>query len=212
MKKSIISMLILIAWGTSLSAQRITRTQADEIATHYVKNAAGSPDLCALYVHANAPNGEGFSLTTLQEETIKAKYACWVYYLNENVGMSEPSTQRYLFVKEEGGNLAEVITHNDRGPGDLSAWTSIDLSTDLETIKENPIRSLHPNPVDELVTLTYSGELARVEIYDLKGALLFSGSVSGKDTAQLNVSFLSSGSYLVNVHSDTKMTYKMIKK
>ena len=67
---------------------------------------------------------------------------------------------------------------------------------------------LCPNLVDDWLTLPCNGESVRVEIYDLRGARLFSGTLSNKDACQLNVSFLNTGLYIVRVDGET---YKIVK-
>ena len=182
MKKIIFSMLVLTAWAASLSAQ-ITREQADAIVLGYVQGEVTNP---SLYANLNAPGGEGIVITTSNEETVKAKYACWAYYLDEN----ELSQRRYLFVKEEGGSLLEVIASNDDSVLDDS-WAAMDTPTGLAK-EEGNVKLLYPNPVGDLLTVPCDRD-TRVEIYDLKGTRLFSGLLSGKDACQLNVSFLSAG-------------------
>jgi len=194
MKKIFIPMLALTVWATSLSA--ITREEADVIVQNYVQSEAAGK----LHANLNAPNGEGIAITTSNGETFKAKYACWTYCLDEN----ESSLRRYLFVKEEGGSLLEVIASNDQSELDNS-WVAI--PTGLIDTKGN-IKSLYPNPVGDLLTLPCNGANARVEIYDLKGTRLFAGWLSGEEPCQLNVSFLSAGVYMVNVSGET---YKIIK-
>ena len=205
MKKVIILMSILLVWATSLYAQ-ITREQADAIVLEHVK---GVREPCFLYVNVNAVSEGGITITTLSGETIKAKYACWVYFLNEYSDVNSPAQRRYLFVKEDTGSLLEVITSKDFGPsGDFSAWQVVKTPTGFATPKEND-QSLYPNPVDDWLTLPCNGKSARVEIYDLKGTCLFSGTLSDKATCRINVSFLSAGIYMVNV--DGKM-FQIIKK
>ena len=198
MKKVFISILILIAWSASLSAQKITKEQADAIVWDHVQTLSG-----LLYSNANDPDGEGIAVTTSNGETFKAKYACWAYYLNE----SEPVQRRYLFVKEDGGSLLEVIASNDLSELDDS-WMAMDTPTGLTTGEGNSVKLLYPNPVGDLLTIPCNGENDRIEIYDLKGTQLFSGLLSGKDACQLNVSFLNAGVYVVNVSGEM---YKIIK-
>ena len=194
-------MLVLIAWTALLSAQ-ITKEQADAIVLDYLKNEVEQSGL--LYGNDKAPGVEGIAITTSNEETIKAKYVCWAYYLNE----SESNRSRYLFVKEDNGNLLEIIAYNDLGPSDLSSWRVVEISTGF-TEKESGIKLLYPNPVGDLLTLSCNGEQVLVEIYDLKGSCLFSGLLSGEDNCRLDVSFLNRGVYMVNVSGET---YKIIKK
>ncbi|MDR0603347.1 MAG: hypothetical protein LBG80_03480, partial [Bacteroidales bacterium] len=64
MKKLIISILVLVAFTTSLSAQ-ITREQADNIVKEYLQNETITYNL--LYVHVNTPSEEGIAITTSNE-------------------------------------------------------------------------------------------------------------------------------------------------
>ena len=201
--KTLFLLLILLAWATSLSAQ-ITRAQADAIVLNYIQTGNVTQPY-HLYVNDNAPNETGISITMSTGETVKAKYACMVYYLNE----SESAKSRYLFVKEDNGSLLEIIANNDIGPGGLaSPWMEVNLSSEFAVEDVNNNKSLYPNPVDDWLTLPCTGDNSRVEIYDLKGTCLFSSSVSSEDTCRLDVSFLSAGIYLVKVGGET---YKVIK-
>ena len=205
MKKMIFLMSVLLAWTASLSAQ-ITREQADAIVLEYVQSAATRPYY--LYVNVNTPSEEGFVITTHREEIIKVKYACWVYFFDEYSDVNGPAQRRYWLVKEDNGTLLEIITNSHFGPGgDIFAWELVKTSTGLVEQKENN-KSLYPNPVDDWLTLPCKGESVRVEIYDLKGTRLFFGTLSGKGSCQLNVSFLSAGIYMVNISGET---YKIIK-
>ena len=211
MKKMVFLMSVLLAWTTSLSAQ-FTREQADAIVMGYLQeNNTAKPYF--LYVNVNTPNEEGFVITTYKEETVKAKYACWVYFVYENFefcptclpGPAVPN--RYLFVKEDTGSLLEIITNNNFAPANLTDWEPVKTFNGLTNQKENN-KSLYPNPVDDWLTIPCNRENTRVEIYDLKGTRLFSKELSDKDTFRLNVSFLNAGTYMVNVDGKT---HKIIK-
>ena len=206
MKKMIFLMSVLLAWTTSLSAQ-ITREQADAIVWDYLQNEE-MPSNYSLHVNVNTPNEDGFVVTTYKEETVKVKYACWVYFVRPNYipAVALPVSYCYLFVKEDTGSLLEIITNNDFGPGGgLTAWTTVKAPSGIAEQKENNMQ-LYPNPVDNWLTIPCE-ENTRIEIRDLKGSLLYSGLLSGKD-ARLNVSFLNAGLYLVTVE---EKTYKIIK-
>jgi hypothetical protein len=204
MKKITVSILISVALATSLSAQ-ITRTRADTIVREYLQNEMITYDL--LYVHANAPNEEGITITTSNEEIFTAKYACWTYFVDEN----NPVQRRYLFVKENNANLLEVITNNDLGTGDLNQWIPVETTGILEQAKDN-ISLLYPNPVDDWLTIPCTKTQTRVEIHDLKGSCLFSGLVTKQETCQLNVSFLTAGVYTVSIYDNKiKNVFKIIK-
>ena len=209
MKKMIISMLVLIAWTTSLRAQ-ITREQADAIVLEHIQNEVTQPHL--LYVNVNSPNAEGITIETRMREKVNVKHACLVYFLDENPDVSGPSQRRYLFVKKDNGNLLEIKTRNDYLPNDIDSWKVVEISTGLNEKEGNNLKPPYPNPVDDWLTLPSSGDRTRVEIYDLKGTRLFSGLFSGKNAYQLNVSFLNAGVYIVNVSGETgTANYKIIK-
>lgn len=198
MKRYIIIVSFLIAWTTSLFAVNITQEQADAIVQDYVQSEA--IQFGTLYANINEPNEEGITITTSGGETFKAKYACWTYCLDE----SNPIQRRYLFVKEEGGSLLEVIVNNDTDELNAS-WAAMG-TTDLVVNEENSIKLFYPNPVGDILTIPCPGANTRIEIYDLKGSRLFSGLLP--ETCQLNVSFLNAGIYIVNISGET---YKIIK-
>ena len=202
MKKTIFWMSVILAWTTSLPAQ-ITREQADAIVLGYLQNE--ETQHYVLYANVNVPNEEGIAITTFSGETFRAKYACWVYYVAKPL-LSSFYPVRYLFVKENDGNLLEVIANNDFGPIGDTRWTIVKASSGIAEQKENNIQ-LYPNPVDDWLTVS-CGENNRIEIRDLKGSLLYSGLLSGKD-ARLNVSFLNAGFYLVSIEGKN---FKIIKK
>ena len=207
MSKKIILILVLVVWATTLPAQ-ITRGEADVIVKEYLQGEGVESNL--LYVNINAPNAEGVLIATSNEETFRAKYACWAYYLNE----SELSQCRYLFVKEGNGNLLEVIASNDPGQSDLTQWKAVDDdSVGIVGTWHAASLRIYPNPVDDILTIPCPNKRSLVEIYDIKGCCLFSETVSGKENAhQLNVSFLNTGAYIISVYGETKVIYKLIKK
>ena len=215
MKKVLIVMSALIAWAASLTAGNITREQADKIVLDYLQNELKEMP-CLLFVNVKAPNEEGIVITTYQEETFKAKYACWTYCVIPKppiwaspIVARIPTLLCYLFVKEDNGSLLEVISHNNYISGDfMDSWKAVDIPTGLSDEKDNSVKLLYPNPVSDWLTLPCTGENVRVEIYDLKGARLFSGLVAGED-CRLNVSFLNTGVYMVGVDGER---YKIIKK
>ena len=200
MKKVFLFISVLFIWTISLTSQ-INREQADEIVLNYLQNEVTQP--YTLYINITTPSDKYFTLNTSNEELIKVKYACWIYFLNE----SEFSRNRYLMVKKDNGSLIEIIANNDFGPKDFSLWRVIDINNNL-IILSSSVRLLYPNPVSDWLTLLYTGERVRFEIYDLKGTKLFSEILTGKNTCQLNVSFLKSGIYLVNIDGKTFKIFK----
>jgi len=184
-------MLALIACTTSLSAQ-ITREQADKIVWKHIQNEVTIPYL--LYAQNDTPGAEGLMITTYHEETVKVKYACWAYYLNENPGVNEPVQHRYLFVKEDDRNLLEIITSNDLVP-DLTGCEpvlgSVNVKKEFISIYPNPTTgvlnliqgiagqarndereniTLYPNPTTgELEIKNYELGINSIEVFDVFG-------------------------------------------
>ena len=193
MKKIIISMLVLIAWTTSLTAQ-ITREQADSIVLEYIQKEV------TLYVNINTPNEEGITITTSNQETFKTKYACWAYYLDEN----ESSQRRYLFVKENNGNLLEIIAKNDISTNDLTQWTVVDKSTGLIAGKESNIKTLYPNPTTNTVYIkTKNGTVPEVKLFSISGIML-----QHVRSTVIDMSSYPAGIYFVQVEGETMKIIK----
>jgi len=197
-------MLVLIAWTTSLSAQ-ITREQADAIVWEHIQNEITPPYL--LYVNLNTPSEEGMVITTFNDEVVKVKYTCWAYYLNESPEVSEPSQHRYLFVKENNGNLLEIITTNDFGP-DLTGWEPV---LGLGDMKKEGIR-IYPNPTTgELRITSYELREGKIEIFDVYGRTV-GAYPCGRPEATINIAHLPAGIYFVKVKNEnSEITQKVIK-
>jgi len=214
MKKIIVPMIVLTAWATSLSAQ-ITREQADEIVFQHIKKEVTPPYL--LFINVNSPSDAGISITTYCEEAIKAKYAFWAYYLNENPGLSEPCQHRYLFVKENDGNLIEVITSNDIGPEDLAQWEEVTVGIAETTLSDQII--VFPNPTTgEFIVTSNRLQVIGIEIFDFLGR-----SVGGKfpsnnlegwqaqpDGVVINISHLPIGIYLLHIDTEQGEVVKKV--
>jgi hypothetical protein len=206
--KIIFSLLLLLAGAITVSAQ-ITREQADEIAINYAKSNLALP--FELFVNPNAPTEEGFSMTTTKGESIRAKYACWVYFINYAINCTDclgcRCPQYFLLVKEDNGSTLEIIVSHSMDNLRPWLWEQVQLTGLIEP--ENTVKQLYPNPVEDYLNLPCNGENIQVVIYDLNGTRLFFEMLSGENVCQLNVSFLKAGVYLVNVGGET---YRIIKK
>jgi hypothetical protein len=191
MKRKII-ISILVALATSLSAQ-VTRKQADSIVLKHLQNEMITYNL--LYGHANMPNEEGIPITTSNNETFRAKYACWAYYIDE----IESVRRRYFFVKENTGSLLEVIANNDLVPRDWRQWISVE-TVGLVEKDENNIQLLYPNPTNGQLTIDYGqSEIENIEIFDMLGKMqkVTYSKKSGKVT--IDASHLQAGVYLLKI-------------
>jgi len=205
MKKTItLSVLALAILATPLSAQ-ITREQADAIVLEHIERT--SEWIFDLYVNVAEPSADGFTITTAKGEIVRARYATWVYFLREHSGLNTPPDQRrYFFVRESNGSLVEIITNNDPITDNLASWILVEQPSNLlcREINNRPI--LFPNPVTDFLIVPCFGKQVLVEIFDLNGNRVFSNLLSGE--SRLDLSFLTSGVYVVNIAGET---YRIIK-
>jgi len=192
MKKNIILMLVSLALATSLSAQ-ITREKADEIVFEHLQKEVTTPYL--LYVYSHAPSEDEIVITTYNEENIKVKYACWAYYLNENPELSEPRQHRYLLVKENDGNLLEIITANDFGVENLTGWSLLSIS-EVNALKIK----IYPNPTSgELRVMSDELRVTSVEVFDIYGR---KQKAESRKQNEINISNLAAGLYFVRITTE----------
>jgi len=200
-------MFLLVISSIWLSAQ-ITREQADKIVWEHIQNEVTTPYL--LYVHNDTPSAEGLMVTTYNEEAVKVKYACWAYYLNENPGVSEPTQHRYLFVKENDGNLLEIITSNDLVP-DLTGWEPV---LGLVNVKKEFI-SIYPNPTTgEFLIQGIAGQahndVLNIEVFDVYGKALQSHKSPMSPETTINIAHLPTGIYFIKITTEAETTTKKI--
>ncbi len=90
-------------------------------------------------------------------------------------------------------------------------YMSLDLktSTDISSNRLSPPISIYPNPVVNILTLSSTEGVKKVEIYGLSGKLLKSISV-GLD--QIDLSDLNPGSYLIVIHVQNEVIKQLILK
>jgi hypothetical protein len=204
MKKIIIFMLILLVWTVSLFAQ-VTREQADSIVREHLQNEMIA--YSHLYVHINVPSEEGITITTSNEEIFTAKYACWAYCPDENNFIQ----RRYFFVKEDNGNLLEVITNNDLDFLDLNVWRLVE-STGLVERNGNNIKSLYPNPTNGQWRIDNGYDIKNVEIFDVMGRIQKATINKQDGEITIDISHLPSGVYLLKITTEHGIiTQKAIK-
>ena len=228
MKNLILLTSILVAWTLSLTAQT-TREQADTIVINYLQNK--NIDYTFLHVNLNEPNAAGITITTSKGETFTAKYACWAYYLNDSISLR----CRYLFVKEDNGNLLEVIANNDYKEYDSTLWEIFKGNDPLSLVegKENITYLLYPNPTTGQLTISlpnpsFGGafEVENVEIYDIVGKCVQSAPFNSPEGGKLpsfggagggeisiDISHLPNGMYILKIHDINKQisVFKILK-
>jgi hypothetical protein len=206
MKKFTFSLLLLFFCATSIQAQ-ITQEQANAIVLQYLQNEVTPPYV--LYVSTHTPSEESLVFTTHNEETIKVKYACWAYYLNEHPDVNELCQHRYLFVKENNGNLLEVVTSNDMTP-DLTQWTLVPLSV-IDGDRNNSI-TLYPNPTTGELRILVNNEqliMNNVEVFDVYGR---KQKAESRKQNVVDISHLPTGVYFVKIFTEIDEIVKKVVK
>ncbi len=69
----------------------------------------------------------------------------------------------------------------------------------------------HPNPVKDMLTLSYDKNISSVEVYNIVGQKVIAKTI-GQNQAQIDMSQLAAGTYMVKVMSDTaSKTIKVVK-
>jgi len=121
MKKLFLLLVAPCVMFSTLSAQ-ITQKEADEIVQQRLD---GEEKPCTVYAK-EAVQTEGFTVITATGETLELAYPCWVYY----VDYAGETNGKYLIVKENNGNLLEVKTKKDTGPGNLMEWRVVTFETE----------------------------------------------------------------------------------
>ena len=74
--------------------------------------------------------------------------------------------------------------------------------------------SVYPNPVNNVVTISNSANatIDAVTVSDLNGRTVKSVKLNGETSAQINISDLSAGVYMMNISSDQgSVTKKIVK-
>jgi len=203
--KNLIAVFLLITISATPFFAQITQEQATAIVLKHLQNSDISQPFL-LYVNTTTPSTEGISITTSQGETVRARYAAWVYFFNENPNTDEPAQKRYFFVRESNGSLVEIITNNDTGIDDFTSWKRVDATSNLVCREANNRPALFPNPVSDFLIVPCFGKQVLVEIFDLNGNRVFSNQFSGE--SRLDLSFLQAGIYIVNIAGET---YRIIK-
>ena len=114
----------------------------------------------------------------------------------------EPETTYYAFVRTQCGPM-------------WSDWEMVVFTTEAELgLNNNSFKGFtyHPNPTEDIVTLSNSTIIDNVEIYNLTGQLVLQQK-AGTETTQVNMSSLPSGAYFLTIHAGNELKQiKVLKK
>lgn len=133
---------------------------------------------------------------TLTADQSGATYQ-WVYCDSSFAAIPGETSQ--TLVPSGNGNFAVIVTEN--GCSDTSGCYFI---TSVQSSGVNSIFTIYPNPADESVQIqTTSAEWMTVEVYDIAGRMVLSGT--GFGLVILNTGALSSGTYTTKISTAEKV-------
>ncbi|MBC3757982.1 T9SS type A sorting domain-containing protein [Hyunsoonleella sp. SJ7] len=191
---------------TKILAGRAYYNKAGDLNTHVIKLGAGDTDLV---LTANTWYRVGFSFN---KSTGEIKFKGSGFDVNQAGDATGTDAAEIDFTVNPGSsNAVSSINWFDNLVATAKDAGSL-LRNELNEINQ-PI-TLHPNPADGYLSLTIKKDiqLYSIEINDISGRTV--KSISHKDLSkQIDVSDLSSGSYLLNIQSSLgRATKKFMKK
>ena len=120
-------------------------------------------------------------------------------------GVRNSNSNRILFADKFKNAVLEYLnTHTNVVLGNCAS-----LSTDEN---KEPELIFYPNPVNDVLNLSYIQEMNVVKVYNLVGQELLSKKVNSS-TAQIDISNFANGTYFIQVTTETAMkTFRVIKR
>ncbi|WP_417368945.1 T9SS type A sorting domain-containing protein [Flavobacterium beibuense] len=165
--------------------------------TGYVASAAGQTANFDLTVGTTSEDQEiiqSFAVNSTTTATYAGRTASWT------------ATEAGTYVFAFHNNSAAV------GTGSIildNFIATTELST--EDFLANQL-SIYPNPATDVINVANAQNINDINIVDLNGRIVKSAKFNGASEAQVNISDLSAGMYLMNVSSDQGTTTKKIVK
>lgn len=113
---------------------------------------------------------------------------------------------------EEGQYAAVAVPYNGNNEQGNPVVIRFDVNGLLSVTEvSNTSLSVYPNPASSVVTVSNASSIKRVEIVNLLGQKVYENATLGGTTAQINVSSLENGSYVLRVYSENGVkTSKLI--
>ncbi|MNX72469.1 The GLUG motif protein [compost metagenome] len=139
-----------------------------------------------------------------------------------DISVEDGSSRSYTITPAEGYEIESVLVDNvNIGTGAAYNFSNIIANHSIVAnfrlivldIDDRNLVGLkaYPNPVNDVLNISYSQDISNIEIYGLLGQLIIAETVNDKQV-QVDMSNLRSGAYFVKVTSDSKTkTVKIIK-
>ncbi len=123
----------------------------------------------------------------------------WKYFDFPSSTYNIVDSLSYFVQTAYSGYYKLVFTGYNSSTGVVSFYKETLNATGVNEVKPDFISSVYPNPCSDVINAVFSSNEERtIEIYNLQGSLL-SSEVQAGSSAQLSVSNLASGSYLLRV-------------
>ncbi|HUH36007.1 MAG TPA: T9SS type A sorting domain-containing protein [Moheibacter sp.] len=126
---------------------------------------------------------------------------------------------RDMVLNPEGEIIILAVTYSESGDGDVSQnhgmadiWI-LKLDREIMGLSEKEIGKIayYPNPVNDVLYLSFDQSISAISIVDLSGKIVFQQSI-GAEKAQIDLTFLSKGIYIVKTQSEGgTQTFKIVK-
>lgn len=128
--------------------------------------------------------------------------------------VGEDQTETITIEASEIGTVYYInLGHYDSSEDLLEGPAIIEVTSDDLAIGDNQFKNFtaYPNPVKDVLNLSYTENISNVEVFNLLGQKMLAKAVDGTQ-AQLDLSALSSGSYLIRLTFGTEIkTIKVLK-
>ncbi len=137
----------------------------------------------------------------------------YVIKSNSNIGVIETHALKSISFKLSGYDTSEENYQIKLDDFTISAINTLPKLNTIEYISEK--FNVYPNPATNIVNITNSENLSvkQVEIYDTTGKLINTHNFNNEAEIQLNIETLTSGTYLLHLHTDEGTAVKkLIKK
>lgn len=140
-----------------------------------------------------------------------------------DISVADGSSKSYTITPEDGYEIESVLVDNvNIGTNATYNFSNIIANhsikanfrlINLGTKDENLVGlKAYPNPTNAILTLSYSQNISSVEVFNLIGQTVFIKDLNSNE-GQINISDLSSGTYLMKVTADGKTkTIKIVKR
>lgn len=189
----------------------------------------------------NENNGNAWFFTRGINLTAGENYVISYKYGNNSAGLHESLRVKYGTEESIGGMTLEIADHNDvTGATPQTSSVPFTVSTTgvyyfgfnayspsnqwqlfVDDIKvetnlskgdfDNANFTFYPNPVKNVLNLSYNQNISSVAVYNLLGQKVIESKIKANST-QVNMSDLASGNYIVKVTSENQTkTFKIIK-